>query len=299
MKLATFSYQGKTSIGLVLGDQILDLPAALPGTPHDMIEFLSGGEAALQAAASAPHTPAHLYPRSAVHLLAPILRSRKYLAIGFNFQSHVEEIRTVVKDFRPPPVPVFFNKQVTCIQSPYGSIELPEVSKQLDYEVEMVVVIGKRCRHVSQERALDAIAGYCVGNDVSVRDWQMASQTMTMGKSFDTHGPIGPWITTKDEIAAGRSLAMTTWVNGEVRQQGHSGEMLHSIGRQIEYLSTAFTLEVGDLIATGTPAGVGVLMQPQRFLQAGDVVRCEIEQLGHIENTVRAEYRQDKPATAD
>ncbi len=196
-----------------------------------------------------------------------------------------------LKDFRPPPVPVFFNKQVTCIQSPYGPIELPEVSTQLDYEVEMVVVIGKRCRHVSQERALDAIAGYCVGNDVSVRDWQMASQTMTMGKSFDTHGPIGPWITTKDEITAGRSLAMTTRVNGEVRQQGHSGEMLHSIARQIEYLSTAFTLEVGDLIATGTPAGVGVLMQPQRFLQAGDVVRCEIEQLGHIENTVRAEER--------
>ena len=115
---------------------------------------------------------------------------------------------------------------------------------------------------------------------------------MTMGKSFDTHGPIGPWITTKDEIAAGRSLAMTTRVNGEVRQQGHSGEMLHSIGRQIEYLSTAFTLEVGDLIATGTPAGVGVLMQPQRFLQDGDVVRCEIEGLGHIENTVRQENRQ-------
>ena len=294
MKLATFSHQGKTSIGLVVGNQILDLPAALPGTPADMIEFLSGGESALRAAGSAPHTPAHMHALGAVQLLAPILRPRKYLAIGFNYQSHVDEIRTVVpamKDFKPPPVPVFFNKQVTCVQSPYGPIDLPAVSKQLDYEVEMVVVIGKRCRHVSQDRALDVIAGYCVGNDVSVRDWQLASQTMTMGKSFDTHGPIGPWITTKDEIAAGRSLAMTTRVNGEVRQQGHSGEMLHSIGRQIEYLSTAFTLEVGDLIATGTPAGVGVLMQPQRFLQAGDVVRCEIEGLGHIENTVRPENR--------
>ena len=292
MKLASFRIQNRTSIGAVLDDDILDLPAAQPSLPADMIEFLRGGELALAMARAAPRAPAHLHRLADVELLAPVPRPQKYLAIGFNFQSHIDELRRVVpvmKDFKPPVVPVFFNKQVTCVQRPYGTIELPKVSSQLDYEVELIAVIGKRCRHVAQEQALDVVAGYCVGNDVSVRDWQIASPTMMMGKSFDTHGPIGPWITTRDEIAPGRSLAMETRVNGELRQSGSTGEMLHTLAGQIEYLSAAFTLEVGDLIATGTPAGVGLLMVPPQFLRAGDVVRCQIEGLGHIENTVRTE----------
>jgi 2-keto-4-pentenoate hydratase/2-oxohepta-3-ene-1,7-dioic acid hydratase in catechol pathway len=291
MKLVTFTRGGATGIGKLTDDGVMDFSVVCPELPRDMCSFLAAGESAMTCARNAIGYPDAIYPPKDVRLEAPVLRPRKFLAIGFNYLSHVEELRRVphLKDFRPPAVPVFFNKQVSSINGPYGEIELPQVSAQLDYEVELVVVIGKRCRHVRATDAHKVIAGYCIANDVSVRDWQLASPTMTMGKSFDSHGPIGPWITSLDEIDLGRKLSLETWVNGELRQDSDTGEMLHSIGTQLEYLSTAFTLEPGDLIATGTPAGVGVLMQPQCFLQAGDVVRCAIEGLGHIEHTVVAE----------
>lgn len=288
MKLATFTHDGVTSIGKVLDDQVMDLARVCPQLPQDMPGLLAAGEPALAQVRAAPVDPAACHALAEVTLQAPVMNPRKFLAIGFNYHSHIEEIRRIpaMVDFQPPAVPVFFNKQVTCIQSPFGGIELPRASMQLDYEVELLVVIGKRCRHVPAERAAEVIAGYCITNDVSVRDWQMAAQTMTMGKSFDTHGPCGPWLTTADEVDLAAGLRMRTWVNDELRQDGTTLDMVHSIGRQIEYLSTAFTLEPGDLIATGTPAGVGVLMHPQQFLKAGDRVRLEIEGLGHIENTV-------------
>ncbi|WP_428312845.1 fumarylacetoacetate hydrolase family protein [Hydrocarboniphaga sp.] len=284
MKLATFTHAGKTRIGKIIDDRIIDLSAAAPDLPTDMVDFLVAGKEAMAAAARVVEGPS--LSLNEVKLEAPVLRPRKFLAVGFNFHDHVEEVLKVKPDMQLPKVPVFFNKQVTSINAPYGSIDLPSVSKELDYEVELAVVIGKRCRHVSAENALEVIAGYCVCNDVSVRDWQLASPTTTMGKSFDTHGPIGPWITTPDETGPVESLWMRTWVNGEVRQDGSMSTMVHSIGRQIEYLSGAFTLEPGDIIATGTVAGVGVLMNPQTFLKEGDVVRVEVEKLGHLEHTV-------------
>jgi 2-keto-4-pentenoate hydratase/2-oxohepta-3-ene-1,7-dioic acid hydratase in catechol pathway len=192
----------------------------------------------------------------------------------------------VMANFQPPAVPVFSNKQVTCIQSPYVSIELPHVSSQLDYEVELLVVIGKRSRHVSVQQAHTVIAGCCISNDVSVRDWQPASPTTAMGKSFDAHGPCGPWIATADEVNVAAGLSLKAWVIGGLRQNGSTLDMVHRIAAQIEYLSTVLTLEPGCLLATGTLAGVGVRMHPQIFLKAGDQVRLEIEGLGHIENTV-------------
>ncbi|MNQ89391.1 Ureidoglycolate lyase [compost metagenome] len=288
MKIATFTHGGKTRIGKVLDDEILDLSQVCPGLPTEMVSFLAAGEEAMEAARRASGRPGAIYPLRAVRLQAPVQSPRKFLAVGFNFHDHVEEVRRVpaLKDLQIPEVPVFFNKQVTCINGPFDGIELPKASSQLDYEVEILVVIGKRCRHVSQADAHKVIAGYCVLNDVSVRDWQRASPTMTMGKSFDTHGPIGPWLTTSDEVDPDKGLWLRTWVNGELRQDGNTRDMVRSVARQIEYLSTAFTLEPGDLIATGTPAGVGVLMSPQQFLKVGDVVRVEVEGLGSIENTV-------------
>jgi 2-keto-4-pentenoate hydratase/2-oxohepta-3-ene-1,7-dioic acid hydratase in catechol pathway len=162
----------------------------------------------------------------------------------------------------------------------------------LDYEGELVVVIGRRARHVPRERALEYVAGYMVGNDVSVRDWQLRSPTTTIGKSFDTHGPIGPWITTTDEIPDPDKLQLRTLVNGEPRQATSTGEMVFSIPEQIEHLSTAFTLEPGDLLFTGTPEGVGLLMKPPRYLTVGDRVRVEIDGLGAIENEIVAEPTQ-------
>lgn len=288
MKIATFTHDGRTRIGKIVGDVVVDLSVAVPGLPVQMEAFLEQGAAALEAARNATATVNNSLPLAEVALESPVQRPRKFLAVGFNYLDHVEEVMQVpaMKNFKLPEVPVFFNKQVTCVNAPYGTFELPRASDQLDYEVELAVVIGERCRNVPADRAVEVIAGYCVCNDVSIRDWQLASPTTTMGKSWDTHGPLGPWITTPDEIDPAKGLWLRTWVNGELRQDGHTRSMIHSIGRQIEYLSTAFTLEPGDVIITGTPAGVGVLMNPQVFLKEGDVVRVEVEGLGHLEHTV-------------
>ena len=162
----------------------------------------------------------------------------------------------------------------------------PGVTEKLDYEIELGVVIGAAAKGVKAADAYDHIFGYVVANDVSARDWQFHSPTFTMGKSFDTHGPIGPWITTADEVPDPHALGLRCFVNGQKRQDGNTGDMIFNLWQQIAYLSTAFTLDSGDLIATGTPEGVGIAMQPPVFLQPGDVVRCEIDGLGAIENRV-------------
>ena len=160
------------------------------------------------------------------------------------------------------------------------------MTEKLDYEVELAAVIGRRAKHVGEADARDYVFGYTVANDVSARDWQFHTPTFTMGKSFDTHGPIGPWIVTADDVPDPHALGLRTYVNGELRQSNDTGQMIHNLWAQIAYLSTAFTLEPGDLIATGTPEGVGVGMEPPVFLQPGDVVRCEVEGIGAIENKV-------------
>jgi 2-keto-4-pentenoate hydratase/2-oxohepta-3-ene-1,7-dioic acid hydratase in catechol pathway len=184
-----------------------------------------------------------------------------------------------------PKKQFWFNKQTTCISGPYDVID-PGVSAELDYEVELGVVIGRAAKAVRAHEASSHIFGYVVANDVSARDWQFHSPTFTMGKSFDTHGPIGPWIVTADEIADAQNLNLRCLVNGELRQSSNTSQMIHSVAEQIEYLSTAFTLEPGDLIATGTPEGVGIAMNPRRFLHRGDLVRCEIDGIGVIENRI-------------
>jgi 2-keto-4-pentenoate hydratase/2-oxohepta-3-ene-1,7-dioic acid hydratase in catechol pathway len=204
-----------------------------------------------------------------------------------NYRKHAEE--AAAAGIPIPTSQLWFNKQVSCVNGPYAPIDLPKVSDKLDFEAELGVVIGSGGRHISEENALQHVAGYLVCNDVSVRDWQQRSPTFTLGKSFDTHGPIGPWITLTDEIPDPHALMMRLTVNGEPRQESSTGEMIYDIKQQIAYLSTVMTLEPGDILATGTPSGVGVAVG--RFLKAGDVVRVEIEGLGHIENTVVMEIR--------
>ena len=184
--------------------------------------------------------------------------------------------------------PVFFNKQVTCVVGPDDDVHMPRVSKLLDYEGELAIVIGSRCRHVPEHRAHEVIAGYTIANDLSVRDWQMRAPTMTMGKSFDTHGPLGPWLVTPDELGDPHELSIRTFVNDELRQDGNTREMIYNCYQQVAHLSEAFTLEPGDVIATGTPAGVGAVRQPfpEGLLKVGDVVRIEIEGIGELRNTV-------------
>ena len=185
-----------------------------------------------------------------------------------------------------PEFPMFFNKQSSCVVGPTDPIQLPRVSSALDYEGELAFVIGKRCRHVPRARAHEVIAGYTVVNDVSVRDWQFKAQTMTLGKSFDTHGPMGPWIVTPDEIGDPHALGLRTWVNGELRQDSNTKQLVFDCFAQVETLSTVMTLEPGTVVATGTPGGVGVAMKPPKFLVVDDAVRIEIEGIGWIENRV-------------
>jgi 2-keto-4-pentenoate hydratase/2-oxohepta-3-ene-1,7-dioic acid hydratase in catechol pathway len=222
------------------------------------------------------------YPLADVRLLAPVL-PRKYLAIGLNYADHIAE-----SGMETPEFPVFFNKQVTCVVGPGDDVHMPRVSNLLDYEGELAIVVGTRCRHVPEESAHEVIAGYTIANDVSVRDWQLRAPTMTIGKSFDTHGPLGPWVVTADELGDPHALGIKTYVNDELRQNGNTSEMIFSCFEQVAHLSQAFTLEPGDVIATGTPAGIGAVRQPfpEGLLKVGDTVRIEIDGIGSLENTV-------------
>ena len=282
MKLLRFDQAGAPKLGALRGDDIVALDWLGAEYPTMTSIVAAGSDALVRIADELYTAPAALALRDA-RLLPPIERPGKYLAIGMNYRKHVEESERI--GVAAPKQQLWFNKQTTCLSGPHDDID-PGVTEKLDYEVELGVVIGSRAKRVSEAEAERHVFGYFVANDVSARDWQFHSQTFTMGKSFDTHGPIGPWITTADEVANPHALKLRCYVNGELRQASDTGEMIFDLWKQISYLSTAFALEPGDLIATGTPEGVGIGMQPPRFLQPGDVVRCEIDGLGSIENRV-------------
>jgi 2-keto-4-pentenoate hydratase/2-oxohepta-3-ene-1,7-dioic acid hydratase in catechol pathway len=278
MRLCRFlAADGEPALGLVEGAELVDLSASeAPAEPARALDEL-GAAGLEQLAAGAPRLPL-----ADARLLAPA-QPRKYLAIALNYRDHIAEM-----GMEAPEVPVFFNKQVSCVVGPGAEIHMPKVSTFLDYEAELAVVIGKRCRHVPADRAHEVIAGYTCANDVSVRDWQGKAQTMTIGKSFDTHGPLGPWLVTADELGDPHDLAIRCHVGGELRQDARTSEMVFDCFEQVSHLSEAFTLEPGDVIATGTPAGVGLGRQPVRdnLLQLGQEVRVEIEGIGELVNTV-------------
>jgi len=278
MKLATFTHQGTTRVGVVDGDEIADLSGS--GLPGEMVALLAGGDDALaradEAAASAPRLAL-----ADVTLESPVLRPPKILAIGLNYADHVAEA-----GLETPKWPMLFNKQSLSAHGPTAPFHMPRASSALDYEGELGVVIGKYGRHVPRERAHEVIAGYTVVNDVSVRDWQIRVPTFTIGKSFDTHCPMGPWIVTKDEIPDPHTLELKTWVNGELRQSSNTKNLIFDSFDLIEHLSTSFTLEPGDVIVTGTPGGVGIAMKPPQLLKTGDVVKVAIDGIGEIENAV-------------
>ncbi|MEG3178769.1 fumarylacetoacetate hydrolase family protein [Sphingomonas sp. RB3P16] len=278
MKLCRFTVSGTTRLGKVVGDRVIDLSSIATSMRH-LLADLDTHRVAVEAA------DGEGFALSDVTLEAPITDPQKFLAIGMNYQKHADE--AAAAGVPVPTSQLWFNKQVSCINGPYAPIDLPKVSDKLDYEAELAFVIGKRCHDVAEEDALSVVAGYIVCNDVTARDWQFRSPTYTLGKSFDTHGPIGPWITTSDEVADPHALMLSLSVNGEERQRSSTNDMIYDIRKQIAYLSTVMTLEPGDIIATGTPEGVGIASGS--FLKDGDVVRVEVDGLGYIENRVVAE----------
>jgi len=289
MKLATFTHGNTTRIGVVVDNSIVDLAAAVPNLPREMTAFLIAGPDAAERARNAAKDSAHRIPLAEVKLEAPIRRPPEFLAIGLNYADHVDETK-----MKRPEFPMFFNKQTSAVTGPYDPIHLPRVSQALDYEGELGFVIGRRCRHVPRARAHEVIAGYVIVNDVSVRDWQRKAPTMTLGKSFDTHAPFGPWIVTPDELGDPHNLELRTFVNGEQRQHSNTRHLIFDCYAQVETLSTVFTLLPGTVVSTGTPGGVAAAMNPPKWLKVGDVVRIEIDRIGQIESKVIAE-----PASTD
>jgi 2-keto-4-pentenoate hydratase/2-oxohepta-3-ene-1,7-dioic acid hydratase in catechol pathway len=284
MRLVTFTHVESTRLGVLQGDQVIDLTAAAPELPREMCAFLAAGPLAIDGARNAVERGKARIPAAEVTLEAPIQRPPKILAVGLNYADHVRETGR-----ETPKVPMIFNKQATAVTGPTGSIHVPRVSDQVDWEGELAFVIGKRCRHVPRDRASSVIAGYTIVNDVSVRDWQRRVPTFTMGKSFDTHCPMGPAIVTGDEIGDPHALDLRTWVNDELKQSSNTRELIFDCFFLVEHLSTAFTLEPGDVVSTGTPSGVGAAMNPPTFLVAGDTVRVAIEGIGELRNPVIAE----------
>jgi 2-keto-4-pentenoate hydratase/2-oxohepta-3-ene-1,7-dioic acid hydratase in catechol pathway len=235
---------------------------------------------------------AHLGPVSevialeSVTFLAPVPNPPRVFGIGLNYRDHAAETGR-----EPPSIQTWFMKQPTSVNAPFGDVHKPVVSDALDFEVELVVVIGKRARHVPIERAHEVVAGYCVGNDYSVRDWQRATPTMIMGKGFDTHAPFGPWMVTPDELGQIDDLRLRCFVNGVLMQDGCAGDLIFKVPDMIAHLSAAMTLLPGDIIFTGTPAGVGVARTPPLFVKHGDTVRCEIDRIGMIEQQIVNEVK--------
>ncbi len=284
MRLISFTESSNTRIGLLQGDHIIDLSQVAPSLPSDMLSFLEAGDGAMLQAAKYTSASGH-YSALDVVIEAPLARPPKILAIGLNYRAHAEESNMDI-----PKHPMVFTKQSTSANGPFAPIHSPKETQMLDYEGELGVVIGKRCRRVSKQDANRVIAGFCVLNDVSVREWQFLATPpqFTMGKSWDTHNPFGPAIVTPDEVDP-HNLMLRTFVNGDLRQETNTNDLIFNCYDIIEFLTTAFTLEPGDVIATGTPSGVGISMQPQGTLQLGDVVKVEIDGLGFIENEVIAE----------
>ncbi|MEE3019297.1 MAG: fumarylacetoacetate hydrolase family protein [Pseudomonadota bacterium] len=284
MRLISFTESSNTRIGLLQGDHIVDLSQVAPSLPSDMLSFLEAGDGAMLQAAKYTSASGH-YSALDVVIEAPLARPPKILAIGLNYRAHAEESNMDI-----PKHPMVFTKQATSANGPYAPIHSPPETQMLDYEGELGVVIGKRCRRVSKQDANRVIAGFCVLNDVSVREWQFLATPpqFTMGKSWDTHNPFGPAIVTPDEVDP-HNLMLRTFVNGDLRQKTSTSDLIFNCYDIIEFLTTAFTLEPGDVIATGTPSGVGISMQPQGTLKLGDVVKVEIDGLGFIENEVIAE----------
>jgi 2-keto-4-pentenoate hydratase/2-oxohepta-3-ene-1,7-dioic acid hydratase in catechol pathway len=285
MRLVTFQAGSAPELGAVVGeDRIVPLSRAAPGLGSDMIGLIARWPEAEAEVRRLVVEAAETLPLEPARLLAPVLRPGKILAIGLNYADHIAESGQATPEHQ-----TWFSKAVTSVNGPYAPVEVPRASPAVDYEAELVAVIGVRGRHISREAAKRAVFGFCVGNDVSVRDWQMRTGQWVLGKSFDTHAPFGPWITTSDEVPDPHALGIRCFVNGEKRQESNTRHLVFDVWAEVEHVSQALSLEPGDVIFTGTPAGVGAAMNPRRFLKAGDRVRVEIDQLGAIENVMQDE----------
>lgn len=283
MKLARFSTVAEPArAGLIIDTGVIDIQQHLSDCPTDTLLLITDWDDWSDKLTLLLSQPAD-FSLEQVQLHAPIARPGKIMGMGLNYKDHAAEA-----DMELPDEQMWFCKAVTCVNAPYAPIQLPRVSDKLDYEAELVFIIGKRCRHVSKDDAKAVIFGYCAGNDVSVRDWQFKTSQFNLGKSFDSHAPFGPWIVTPDELDP-HALDIRCTVNGEQRQHSSTKHFIFDCYDMVAFLSQAMTLEPGDTFFTGTPSGVGAVMTPPSWLKEGDTVKVEIAGIGAIENRVQCE----------
>lgn len=287
MRLATILSGGKPVLAAYRGRELIDLAKAGPGLPGDMLAFLAGGEAARTAIARAldgAPAAAVLDPERTTFL--PVVpRPGKIICVGLNYADHSAE-----SGFKQPDYPTLFGRFTTSLIGHKAPLIRPNLSDQLDYEGEIAAVIGRRGKHVSKANALDHVAGYAVFNEGSVRDYQFKAPQWTVGKNFDGTGAFGPALVTADELPPGaRGLRIATRLNGETVQSARTDDMVFDVASLIAIISEAITLEPGDVIVTGTPAGVGVARKPQLFMKPGDVCEVEVEGIGTLVNPIAQE----------
>ena len=292
MRLVSFKNPaGATQLGLLQGSQVLDLNAgnqqmnSSPGLPHDMIQLLEQGLDQVKAIAQwASDNPAQAisYNLDQIALQPPVITPRMVVALGRNYAAHAKE-----GGAEPPAWPMLFHKTSTSLLGAGGTIVIPPVTRRVDYEGELAAIIGRTCKQVSEENALDYVAGYCVANDVSARDLQRRTSQFAAGKMLDTFGPLGPALVTADEVGDPNNLWIKTRLNGQLMQDDTTANMIFNTQHLISYISQICTLNVGDVILTGTPEGVGYPRNPPVFLQDGDHIEVEIENLGVLANRVK------------
>ncbi len=284
MRLATIQTPSGPRATAVSGTNLVDLHATDASLPSSVRGLLAAGPEALQAAARAVASPnAVKVDAGTAQLQAPVPDPQKIVCLGLNYRDHAAESGAAI-----PRDPVLFSKYPTALVGPGANIVLPAVSHEVDYEAELVLVVGKRGRHIPAERAMEYVAGYMIGHDVSARDWQLKKdgKQWMVGKTFDTFAPTGPYLVTADEVPDPHRLGIRLRLNGTMMQDSNTEQMIFNVPATFAYLSLVFTLEPGDLIFTGTPPGVGFARKPPVFLKAGDVVEIEIERLGVLRNPV-------------
>ncbi len=284
MRFATLQTAAGPRAALLQGEHYVDLHATDPSLPLGLRQLLERGPAGFEAARQAARQPGAVKVAAAsAKLLPPIPDPPKIVCLGLNYRDHAAESGAPI-----PKEPVLFSKYATALVGPGDAIVLPPVSKEVDFEAELVVVVGKGGRNLKADAALAHVAGYTVGHDVSARDWQLRKdgKQWMVGKTFDTFAPIGPHLVTADEIPDPHRLAIRLRLNGQTMQDSNTSQMVFGVGETLAYLSQVFTLQPGDLIFTGTPPGVGFARKPPVFLKAGDVTEVEIEGLGVLRNPV-------------
>jgi 2,4-didehydro-3-deoxy-L-rhamnonate hydrolase len=287
MRLYSFEWQGTARLGIALpdGKRLLDLTEAAPQLPKNAVQFIAQfpeAEAAITELLQSKHQPNWLHDLEAVRLLAPIPRPGKILCSGINYRSHLHENPGAIL----PAEPFFFAKMPSAVIGPNQPIRIPRHSRQVDYEIEFAAVIGRVMRHTPEQDVLEHVFGYTILHDVSARDVQFRDNQITLGKNFDTFCPIGPCIVTRDEVPHPDQIGLRTFLNGQKMQEGSTADWLFSLGRLLSFLSERITLEPGDIVSTGTPAGVGVFRNPPIFLRPGDVVKLEADHLGTLQSEV-------------